>query len=160
MGSVLCLSILAIVISIVKIAGIDLVNGQIDSLWGFFWFQIEASVAVMAVSATIFRSLFLSEGPKVVQKQVRAAHILQPAEKALGPRDPYDYLPSLSNAVRGPTTSDNRVPPSRDRDSTSQRSAEDLILPLQMSRETVARDVSLEDEVSHLLLHHLLDVEC
>ena len=73
LGSVLCLSILAIVISILKVVAAGLINGQVDSvwgifIWGIFWLQVEASVAVMAVSFTIFRSLFLSETQKASKK--------------------------------------------------------------------------------------------
>ena len=53
-----------IIISIVKVAAVNTMGKQVDTTWGVFWLQAEAAVAVMAVSATMFRSLFLADGIK------------------------------------------------------------------------------------------------
>ncbi|MCJ1306716.1 hypothetical protein MMC25_000359, partial [Agyrium rufum] len=58
LGSLLCLSVFAIITNIIRVVGHDLTNGQDDLVWLFFWLQIEACIAVMANSATAFRSLF------------------------------------------------------------------------------------------------------
>ncbi|MCJ1350998.1 MAG: hypothetical protein MMC33_000980 [Icmadophila ericetorum] len=58
LGGILCLSIFMIIISIIKITLADLPDGQVDSVWGIFWLQAEACVAVIMVSISAFRSLF------------------------------------------------------------------------------------------------------
>ena len=64
LGSVLCVSVFLIVISIIKVTAVHQIGSQVDTTWGIFWLQAEASVAVILVSLTIFRSLFLADGPK------------------------------------------------------------------------------------------------
>lgn len=61
LGGVLSLSIFTIIVSIVRIAGADLPNGLVDSIWVNFWLQVEAAVAVVIVSITAYRSLFVSD---------------------------------------------------------------------------------------------------
>ncbi|KAL8767327.1 MAG: hypothetical protein Q9209_006165 [Squamulea sp. 1 TL-2023] len=58
---VLSLSIFTIIVSIVRIAGAQLSNGSVDSAWVNFWLQVEAAVAVMIVSLTSYRSLFVKD---------------------------------------------------------------------------------------------------
>ena len=58
----LCLSIFMIVVAIVRIAGLRLKgpylnHHQMDIQWDLFWQEIEATVAVIMVSITAFRSL-------------------------------------------------------------------------------------------------------
>ena len=61
LGTTLCLSVFTIVASIIKVSGGKTVNNQIDSSWVVFWLQMEAAVAVMVVSVTTFRALFVAE---------------------------------------------------------------------------------------------------
>lgn len=61
LGTTLCLSIFTIVTAIVRLSGGNTTGGQIDSSWVIFWLQIEAAVAVMVVSITTFRALFIAE---------------------------------------------------------------------------------------------------
>lgn len=63
-GSVLCLSIFLIIISIIKVAAVHTIGTQVDTTWGIFWVQAEAAVAVIAVSITVFRSFFVADGSK------------------------------------------------------------------------------------------------
>lgn len=63
-GSVLCLSIFLIIISIIKVVAVHTIGTQVDTTWGIFWVQAEAAVAVIAVSITIFRSFFAADGSK------------------------------------------------------------------------------------------------
>ena len=135
----------------IKIGAAGLINGQTDIIRALFWFQIEASVAVMAVSVTIFRSIFLSEGSKVTQKQVGRQNLPQSIEKAFGPDNQYEYLPSMPDAVYGTTTSIRRASPSEDRP-LDRLSVESLDLPFQGSRIKVTHDVALEIEVRFHLL--------
>lgn len=58
LGSILCLSILAIITNIIRASGHKLNNGQDDVVWILFWEEMEACVAVIANSMTAFRSLF------------------------------------------------------------------------------------------------------
>jgi len=46
------------IVSIVRIAG-GISNGMVDPAWVNFWLQVEAAVAVMIVSITAYRSLFV-----------------------------------------------------------------------------------------------------
>ncbi|KAL8719419.1 MAG: hypothetical protein Q9225_003584 [Loekoesia sp. 1 TL-2023] len=61
LGTILSLSIFTMIVSIVRIAGGNLPNGLVDSIWVNFWLQVEAAVAVMIVSITAYRSLFFSD---------------------------------------------------------------------------------------------------
>lgn len=57
-GIVLCLSLFMIAIGLVR--GISAgVMGSDDQVWTVFWVHVEASVSVIAVCPTAFRSLFL-----------------------------------------------------------------------------------------------------
>lgn len=64
LGSILCLSVFLIIISIIKVAAANTIGSQVDTTWGVFWLQAEAAVAVIAVSITMFRSLFLADGSR------------------------------------------------------------------------------------------------
>ena len=67
-AGVLYLSIFMIGTSIVKLTTTDLSNGEIDTSWNVFWLQAEASVAVIMVSLSAFRSLFVAVGTKRIQE--------------------------------------------------------------------------------------------
>ncbi|CAO1596352.1 hypothetical protein XANCAGTX0491_000203 [Xanthoria calcicola] len=58
---ILGLSIFTIIVSIVRIAGARFPNGSVDSAWVVFWLQLEAAVAVIIVSITSYRSLFVKD---------------------------------------------------------------------------------------------------
>lgn len=61
---VLCLSIFTAIISVIKIAGSNINhinNGQVDTAWALFWGQAEAAVAVIVVSVSAFRALFVAQ---------------------------------------------------------------------------------------------------
>lgn len=57
-GAVLCLSLFMIAISLIRVISAG-VKGSEDQMWNSFWVQIEASVSVIAVCPTAFRSLLL-----------------------------------------------------------------------------------------------------
>ena len=94
MGVWLCLSLVMVVIAIVRISGIKLAGGSVDIVWLVFWQQQESSVAVIMVSMSAFRSLFVESG--------RAAGLKYPANRwtrrlvrrALGSEDQHDDLES------------------------------------------------------------------
>jgi hypothetical protein len=58
---VLCLSIFTALTSIIKVAGGNINNGQVDAAWAVFWLQAEAAVAVIVVSISAFRALFVAQ---------------------------------------------------------------------------------------------------
>lgn len=62
LGLSLCLSIVMIIICIVKMAGIRSPTNTMDLTWGVFWQFMEACIAVIMVSSTAFRSLFVAHG--------------------------------------------------------------------------------------------------
>ncbi|KAL9599041.1 MAG: hypothetical protein Q9219_004075 [cf. Caloplaca sp. 3 TL-2023] len=61
LATTLCLSIFTIITAIVRVSGSSAIDGQVDSSWVIFWLQVEAAVAVMVVSLTAFRALFVAE---------------------------------------------------------------------------------------------------
>ncbi|KAL8796095.1 MAG: hypothetical protein Q9195_001427 [Heterodermia aff. obscurata] len=64
LGTILCLSVFTMLICIIRISGGNTVNGQIDTAWVIFWLQVEAAVAVIIVSVTAYRMLFVAENPQ------------------------------------------------------------------------------------------------
>ena len=154
LGSVLCLSVFAIIISIVKVAAADIINGQVDSIWGIFWVQAEACIAVMAVSFTIFRSLFLSEGPRSKK----------PRGKVCTPQSPRGLLELKGNGESPPTVPTatySGAKPSTEKYSwfkdrpCHQSSTGDVELPLQGARIIVTHDISVRDNTVSLASFYL-----
>lgn len=68
LAGVLCLSVFMIGISIIKLTTADLSNGEVDTPWNIFWLQAEACFAVIMVSISAFRSLFITDGTKKSQE--------------------------------------------------------------------------------------------
>ena len=60
LGAILCLSIFMILIAIIRVSTGKNSNGQVDSAWVIFWLQAEASVAIVVVSMSAFRALFIA----------------------------------------------------------------------------------------------------
>lgn len=58
-GIVLCLSIVIIAISMVRAISFA-VHGTIDQVWDEFWIQLEASISIIVVCMTAFRTLFVT----------------------------------------------------------------------------------------------------
>lgn len=73
LAGILCLSVCTMIISIIKVAGGETSNGGVDSSWVLFWYDTEAAVAIVVVSFTAFRALFVAH---------QAAKYRTPAEKA------------------------------------------------------------------------------
>ena len=70
LGIFLCLNVFIIVFSVLRVTD-GLTNGQsIDVLWGDFWGQIQASIAIIVVSITAFRSLL---GIKAMERRQKRA---------------------------------------------------------------------------------------
>ena len=60
LGLSLCLSIVKIIICIVKLSGFRASTNTMDMTWEMFWHFIETCIAVIMVSSTAFRSLFVA----------------------------------------------------------------------------------------------------
>ncbi|KAL8857920.1 MAG: hypothetical protein Q9178_005539 [Gyalolechia marmorata] len=60
---ILSLSIFTMIVCIVRVAGVQLSDGSVDSAWATFWLHIEAAVAVVIISITSYRSLFVKDKP-------------------------------------------------------------------------------------------------
>ena len=60
LGGILSLSICTIIISIIRLAGGDANNGELDQSWVIFWYDIEAAIAIIIVSVSAFRALFVA----------------------------------------------------------------------------------------------------
>ena len=60
LGFSLCLSCVMVIVTIVRIAGMRLrPSGSVDIVWLVFWQQQECSIAVLMMSVSAFRSLFI-----------------------------------------------------------------------------------------------------
>lgn len=68
---ILCLSIFTAITAIIKVAGGNIGHDQVDSAWVIFWEQAEASVAIIVVSVSAFRTLFVTHR---ASKQQSPAH--------------------------------------------------------------------------------------
>ncbi|KAI4115867.1 MAG: hypothetical protein LQ345_003610 [Seirophora villosa] len=64
LGAILCLSVFTMAVSVVRIAGASLPSGFIDDIWTSFWLHVEAAVAVVVVSSSTYRSLYVQHGRK------------------------------------------------------------------------------------------------
>lgn len=60
LGGILSLSICTIIISIIRLAGGDANNSELDQSWVIFWYDIEAAIAIIIVSVSAFRALFVA----------------------------------------------------------------------------------------------------
>ncbi|KAL8699566.1 MAG: hypothetical protein Q9201_005933 [Fulgogasparrea decipioides] len=70
-GAFLCLSVVMVIVAIVKASGIRTSVDSFDLVWEIFWQQIEACVAVLMVSFTAFRSIFISGKSKANKRNDR-----------------------------------------------------------------------------------------
>ncbi|KAL8961687.1 MAG: hypothetical protein Q9193_001795 [Seirophora villosa] len=64
LGAILCLSVFTMAVSAVRIAGAKLPSGFIDDIWVNFWLHVEAAVAVVVVSSSTYRSLYVQHERK------------------------------------------------------------------------------------------------
>jgi len=83
--------------SIIKVAGGNINHGQVDAAWAIFWLQAEAAIAVIVVSISAFRALFVAQ---------RASKQASPAKNTSTPSSvwrmrtrPRDALPELPSAT-------------------------------------------------------------
>lgn len=99
LGLSLCLSLVMIIVAIVRIAGYRTINGEVDIVWLAFWQQQESSIAVMVVSISAFRALFVARSrnspPKRPLRQSVNAWRRRIERRRLGPTtQENDFEPS------------------------------------------------------------------
>ena len=142
LGSLLCLSIFLVIISIIKVAAGDFINGQIDTTWAVFWLQAEASVAVIVSSITIFRSLFVPDESKASNEP----KISQPTSTDTWKSNQfYKYLPAMPSPMFTGTRTSIRKSSWPERASLRRsRVSNDLVLPLEGSGIVVTHDISMQ----------------
>lgn len=69
LGAFLCLSVCMIIIASIRLSGSDM-NNTYAVVWGLFWNQTEAAIAIIMVSTTAFRSLLGLKAQKAQKKKV------------------------------------------------------------------------------------------
>ena len=93
-GFWLCLSLVMVIVAIVRMAGIKLEGGNVDIVWLAFWQQQESSIAVIMVSMSAFRSLFVESGgapaPRRHHKYSLNGWRKKLVRRALGSADEHD----------------------------------------------------------------------
>ena len=99
LAAVLCLSILMIIISIIRVTIRNLPNGQADVAWVTCWIAIEANVAVVAVSVCAYRSLFVSREAASREKLRPLCDIREARGRASRNEYPYLGLPRLPSPI-------------------------------------------------------------
>ena len=57
-----------ILIAIIRVSTGKNSNGQVDSAWVIFWLQAEASIAIIVVSMSSFRALFIAHKASKYQR--------------------------------------------------------------------------------------------
>ena len=78
----LCLSGVMIIVTIVRIAGIKQGgSGSVDIVWLAFWQQPECSIAVLMLSVSAFRSLFVQIPAQPPYAETTEIHAEREAEK-------------------------------------------------------------------------------
>lgn len=58
------LSVFMIIIAIIRAAGLKSSVGSFDLVWAIFWAHVESCVAVIMISFTAFRAIFVSDKPR------------------------------------------------------------------------------------------------
>ena len=136
---VLCLSIFTAITAIITIAGGNTSHGQVDSAWVIFWQQAEAAVALIVVSVSAFRALFVAR---------KASKAKSPTKKRTYYRPMWSWkskerrlLPSLPSPTFTGMRTIIREAPYNVRDIEA---STDMNFPLAEPRVLVRRDVSAE----------------
>lgn len=117
-GLGLCLSLAMVIVAIVRVAGIKIAGGDVDIVWLAFWQQQESSIAVIMVSASAFRSLFVESvgnrlpqrnlkyfrsnwGKRLVRRALGSRNESNDLERSMGlPQIPTATLTGMSEIVR------------------------------------------------------------
>lgn len=107
LGATLCLSIVMIIITIVRMSKIRIGPTQTDIIWEVFWHEIEACTAVIMVSISAFRSVFVAHNSHRDQNRNRVwymskKNLLRSAlrrKKLRSDSEEMDQLPEIPRAT-------------------------------------------------------------
>ncbi|KAI9792801.1 MAG: hypothetical protein M1816_001533 [Peltula sp. TS41687] len=111
LGLFLCLSIFMVITAIVRISALrhttHALGAAIDAIdvtWKLFWQQVEACIAVLMVSFTAFRSIFMAESSKNRDKEAKPWYstrqrILRLRRKAASDEQSENSLPAIPGAT-------------------------------------------------------------
>ena len=106
LGFFLCLSVCMIIIAIVRVWGF-IINNTLNLVWGVFWHQAEAAIAIIMVSITAFRSLLGIKALKAQEKKKmerswfahRPKLLARYFEKSTEEESEFEQLPSVPGAT-------------------------------------------------------------
>ena len=139
---ILCLSIFTAITAIIRVAGGNLGHGQVDSAWAIFWDQAEAAVAIIVVSVSAFRALFVTHRASKQQSPAHRSSTYGSFWSKISKR--HDNLPAApAPAVNGGRTYIRHSPYC----SGSFEESHDMEIPLQEQGIRVTHDIS-SDKVS------------
>ena len=92
-----------VIVALIRVCGSVIVGGVIDLVWAKFWQNAEACIAVLMVSCTAFRSLFIAgsakPSPIPVQKPYNRVLVSAPTKERWGLSRVYGKLPSIPSAT-------------------------------------------------------------
>ena len=129
LGGILCLSVCTMIISIIKVAGASTSIGGVDSSWVLLWYDIEAAVAIIVVSFTAFRALFVAHQAKKYRSPAENPSTSRKLWSGKARSSQSKELP----AIPSPVLSDVRtyLRGSQDGGGSFDRGGDDMELPLQ-----------------------------
>ncbi|KAL8919447.1 MAG: hypothetical protein Q9172_004963 [Xanthocarpia lactea] len=137
---ILSLSIFTMIVCIVRVAGSQLSDGSVDSAWVTFWLHVEAAVAVVIVSITSYRSLFVKDkstdrkGPRYRSNKKRLWNRKEREEKGVEmPTLPGPTLTGMRTVIDKAGGYDNMY-----------LMNDDLFLPPTVGEVAVTRDADIE----------------
>ena len=149
---ILCLSIFTALTTIIKIAGGNTSHGRVDSAWATFWFQAEAAIAVIVVSISAYRALFVAHQASKQHSPALHAYtsrsILNRNEKfhKEWPEAPAPLVPGVTTDIQSPYGAD------------SFEASQDMELGLRGPGILVRQDMS-SDKVSRTVGHESTDLD-
>lgn len=142
---ILCLSIFTAITALIKVAGGNIGHGQVDSAWAIFWLQAEAAVAIIVVSVSAFRALFVTHRASKQQSPAHHGSSFDFIWSKIVRR--HDNLPAApASTHNGAGTYIGHSP----YDSGSFEGSRDMELPLQGRGIRVTHDIS-SDKISNII---------
>ena len=149
---ILCLSIFTAITAIIKLAGGNISHGQVDSAWAIFWFQAEAAIAVVVVSITAFRALFIAH--RASKRQSPAQHTSSSRSvwsKTMRrhkewPGAPASSIPGVTTDIQSPYRAN------------SFEASQDIELPLRGAGIFVTQDIS-SNQVGCIIISESTDLD-
>ncbi|KAL6720096.1 hypothetical protein ACLMJK_002017 [Lecanora helva] len=138
--AILCLSVFTMITAIVRIAGGNIGHGQVDSAWVIFWLQAEAAVAVIVMSVTAFRALFVARQASKYQSPLQQENGLSSRSSGSNRLRPRHDLPSSLSPTSGSVRTHIRQSPRNAR--SIDEGNGNFELPLQGTGILVTEDIS------------------